>query len=211
LWTSKNSLYKSKGYIYCSFGLIFACIYGKSLLLSEQKMAVFTRITQAFSLIELMIVIAILGIVAAIAIPAYGDYIIRAKVSGMINAVDVIKQSVTEDRLEQGSLADIDPADTAATFAAIGATDPTPLSPAIQLVQFAKLTDNAMAIVICGSTAGQGTAAADTVDVYFTGAFTGSGMTWGCAYEGNSKYVPSSCRTLYDPLVYGAVTTACAH
>lgn len=166
---------------------------------------------QGFSLIELMIVIAILGIVAAIAIPAYGDYIIRAKVSGMINSADSLKQSVAEYRLVNGNLAEIDPADPVATLTALGVSDPSILSDAIDSVQFTKADDNNMSIAICGSTLGQGTASADTVDIYFTGIFYNSGMKWGCAYEGNSKFVPSSCRTLYDPDTFGELDTACVH
>lgn len=164
-----------------------------------------------FSLIELMIVIAILGIVAAIAIPAYGDYVIRAKVSGMINAVELVKQAVSEYRVVNGNLDDIDPADAEATFTALGLEDPTDLSDAITEVLFAKKDNNYMAIAICGSTAGQGTLAADTVDIYFTGVFSPSGMKWSCAYAGNSKFVPSSCRVLYVPATFGTLPTACAH
>lgn len=166
---------------------------------------------RGFSLIELMIVIAILGIVAAIAIPAYGDYIIRAKVSGMIGAVDTVKHSVAEYRGVNGNLAEIDPADPDATFTALGIDDPTDLSDAINSIEFTKVDDDYMAIVICGSTVGQGTPADDTVDIYFTGVYSDSGMKWGCAYEGSSKYVPSSCRILYDPDTFGELDTACVH
>ena len=51
---------------------------------------------KGFTLIELMIVVAIIGILAAIAIPAYQDYTIRAKVTELINAAGVCKTSVTE-------------------------------------------------------------------------------------------------------------------
>lgn len=171
----------------------------------------FTSNKTGFSLIELMIVIAILGIVAAIAIPAYGDYIIRAKVSGMVNAVDVVKQAVSEYRGVNGNYAEIDPTDSVATFEALGITDPTDLSDAIGQIQFAKKDDDYMAIAICGSTVGQGTADADTVDVYFTGFYSASGMKWSCAYDGSSKFVPSSCRTLYVPATFGTLDAECDH
>lgn len=184
-------------------------------------MMVYTRsIQKGFSLIELMIVIAILGIVAAIGIPAYGDYIIRAKISGMINSVDTVKQAVSEYRGVNGNLAGILPDNADQTFINIGAANPAgvvgnadeySLSDAISSIQFAKLDDNAMAIAVCGSTVGQGTTADDTVDIYFTGVYSSSGMRWACAYEGGSKYVPSSCRVLYDPDTYGALNTPCVN
>lgn len=55
-----------------------------------------------FTLIELMIVIAIIGILAAIAIPAYQDYIVRAKVSEGINLSGGVKVAVVEKRMSLG-------------------------------------------------------------------------------------------------------------
>jgi len=54
------------------------------------------KVQQGFTLIELMIVVAIIGILAAIAIPAYQDYTIRAQVSEGLNLTGACKAAVTE-------------------------------------------------------------------------------------------------------------------
>jgi type IV pilus assembly protein PilA len=61
---------------------------------------------QGFTLIELMIVVAIIGILAAIAIPAYQDYTIRAQVSEGLNLSGGAKAAVTEFFQDRGSMPD---------------------------------------------------------------------------------------------------------
>jgi type IV pilus assembly protein PilA len=60
-------------------------------------------IQKGFTLIELMIVVAIIGILAAIAIPAYSDYTERAKVSELVTLASACKASVTEYYQAQGT------------------------------------------------------------------------------------------------------------
>ena len=59
---------------------------------------------QGFTLIELMIVVAIIGILAAIAIPAYQDYTIRAQVSEGLNLASGAKAAVSEYFMDRGVL-----------------------------------------------------------------------------------------------------------
>ena len=60
------------------------------------------KVQQGFTLIELMIVVAIIGILAAVAIPQYQDYTIKAKIANALTAVDSLKTAVALCAQEAG-------------------------------------------------------------------------------------------------------------
>ena len=77
------------------------------------------KLQQGFTLIELMIVVAIIGILAAIAIPAYQDYTIRAQVSEGLNLAGGAKAAVSEFTMDTGRF----PSDNTTAGIAATATD----------------------------------------------------------------------------------------
>jgi len=76
------------------------------------------NVQKGFTLIELMIVVAIIGILAALAIPAYSDYTIKAKISESASITGAMKAAVEIYYSENGSLPDFTDADV--TYDALG-------------------------------------------------------------------------------------------
>lgn len=137
---------------------------------------------KGFTLIELMIVVAIIGILAAIAIPAYQDYTIRAKVTEGLNLGSSTKLAVSETVASGTDLDDIDSLATAGT--AFTAT---------AIVEDITVTNGVITISYDADEVG-GT----TFDITLTPAVNASGaITWACAASATTfnKYVPANCRS----------------
>jgi len=139
---------------------------------------------QGFTLIELMIVVAIIGILAAIAIPAYQDYTIRAKVTEALNVAAAGKTALSEHYLAQGTM----PAD--ATTAGI---DTSATTQYVAAMNYAQTSTNVGVIEITLASDIGGDANDDTI--FLTGTGSSSSVKWNCTGGVlDNKYRPSSCR-----------------
>ena len=145
------------------------------------------RIQQGFTLIELMIVVAIIGILAAIALPAYQDYVVRTKVSEVMLAAPGQKNSVAEFFQTRGRMP---------VAASIGTV--TQNSQYVGLITYSDTATN-VGVITARAASGANVSLPTTVQSQ-TITLTGTGDTatgvvgWACGGTIPAKYRPGSCK-----------------
>lgn len=138
---------------------------------------------KGFTLIELMIVIAIIGILAAIAIPAYSDYTARARVTEAVTTASSMKATVSENIVSFGGTTINAAKDNCAGVSTIGASNAT------KNVLSSSCTPATGVILVTT------TSDAKSVPLTLTPFYSGDAVTWVCSTTANfKKYVPAECR-----------------
>ena len=134
---------------------------------------------QGFALIELMIVVAIIGILAAVALPAYQQYTVKARASEVVLAASSLKQNISE-AFQTGSATSL----TGLSVATV--SDPT------DMVSSVRASNNGT-ITVVGNDSNIGEDITITLAPTIANA-TQKTLTWDCTATVGTEFAPGSCR-----------------
>lgn len=141
---------------------------------------------KGFTLIELMIVIAIIGILAALAIPAYQDYIARTQMTEALNLAGGQKSAVTEYHADKGSFP------TSNTEAGIAAASQIKGN----YVKSVSIGANGViTATMKGSGISQDIQGATLTLTPTAQTATAGSYEWTCAASVSNKFLPATCRS----------------
>jgi len=145
------------------------------------------KMNKGFTLIELMIVVAIIAILAAIALPAYQDYVIRSQVSEGSVLADGAKTAIAEYYSNKGTA----PTDNASA----GLASSTSITG--KYVKSLSVTSGVIATTFSKASPQRANSSIDGSTLTFTPTFaaTAGSTVWTCSSGIASKWLPTICRT----------------
>jgi type IV pilus assembly protein PilA len=143
------------------------------------------QVQKGFTLIELMIVVAIIGILAAVAIPAYQDYIARAQVTEGVELAGGFKTPISEFVSDKGHFP-----------ASVGASNSTSSVEGTTVGKYATITYDNSNGQLTATFGGSGQAVSSGISGQtLTLTPNGDGTVWTCAAGTiNAKYLPGACK-----------------